>query len=156
MSSRLDLLIAHWTRRIVKPTQPFRPRGVSLVLSLLTIALGLGSRRFGDQLPGLIATYAGDALWAALVFWLLSVARPRARTIVLFAASATIAFLVEIRQLYHAPWLDALRRTTPGALVLGQGFLWSDLVSYLVGAGGAAVIDRWRTTRLVAEPAPDS
>jgi len=131
-----------------------RRRDVSLGLSLLTVALGLGSRRFGDHLPTFIATYAGDALWAALVFWLLSMVRPRARTIMLFAASVAIAFLVEISQLYQAEWLDAIRRTTPGALVLGQGFLWSDLVSYLVGAGVAAVIDRWRTTRLRADVAP--
>ena len=138
----------------MNPSHPFRRRDISLGLSLLTVALGLGSRRFGDQLPTFIATYAGDALWAALVFWLLSVVRPRALTIVLFAASAAIAFLVESSQLYHAPFLDAMRRTTPGALVLGQGFLWSDLVAYLVGAGVAAVIDRWRITRLRAAVAP--
>jgi hypothetical protein len=41
--------------------------------------------------------------------------------------------LVEISQLYHAPWIDSIRQTTPGGLVLGFGFLWTDLVCYSVG-----------------------
>ena len=34
---------------------------------------------------------------------------------------------VEESQLYHASWIDSIRGTTLGALVLGHGFLWSDL-----------------------------
>ena len=41
----------------------------------------------------------------------------------------------------HVPWLDALRATTLGALVLGQGFLWSDIVCYAVGVMLAAILD---------------
>ena len=44
-----------------------------------------------------------------------------------------LAFLVEISQLYHAPWIDAIRQTALGGLVLGFGFLWTDLVCYSVG-----------------------
>jgi hypothetical protein len=47
--------------------------------------------------------------------------------------SLGLAFLVEISQLYHAPWIDSIRQTTLGALVLGFGFLWTDLVCYSVG-----------------------
>jgi hypothetical protein len=47
--------------------------------------------------------------------------------------SLGLAFLVEISQLYHAPWIDSIRQTTLGALVLGFGFLWTDLVCYTVG-----------------------
>ena len=36
-------------------------------------------------------------------------------------------------QMVQAPWLDALRATLFGRLVLGQGFLWSDLVCYAAG-----------------------
>jgi len=46
-----------------------------------------------------------------------------------------------VSQLYHAPWLDAVRATRPGALALGQGFLWSDLACYAAGVGAAALID---------------
>jgi len=61
---------------------------------------------------------------------------------------ATLALGLATRQypsvfpgLYHAPWIDAARATRLGALDLGYGFLWSDLVCYLVGAVGAAILD---------------
>ncbi len=38
-------------------------------------------------------------------------------------------------QLYHAEWIDSIRATTLGGLVLGYGFLWSDLVAYTIGVG---------------------
>jgi hypothetical protein len=42
---------------------------------------------------------------------------------------------VEVSQLYHSPWIDAIRRTAVGGLLLGFGFVWSDLVCYAVGIG---------------------
>jgi hypothetical protein len=54
--------------------------------------------------------------------------------------SLVLAFAVEVSQLHHKPWIDGIRNTTLGGLVLGFGFLWSDLVCYTVGitAGGFA------------------
>ena len=40
-------------------------------LLLATIAAGLASRRFPALQPSFVARYAGDALWAAMVFWAL-------------------------------------------------------------------------------------
>ncbi len=40
---------------------------------------------------------------------------------------------VELSQLYHAPWIDSIRQTTLGGLILGFGFLWSDLACYALG-----------------------
>lgn len=98
--------------------------------------------------PDWMARYAGDALWATMVFWWLALLAPRARTWALGAAAFGIAVTVEISQLVHAPWLDALRATRVGALVLGQGFLWSDLACYAVGAGLAALLDHALRPRL--------
>ena len=47
--------------------------------------------------------------------------------------SILICFLIEFSQLYHAEWIDAIRQTRLGGLILGFGFLWSDLVSYAIG-----------------------
>jgi hypothetical protein len=112
-------------------------------LLVLTIALGLASRRFPMWQPVWMATYAGDVLWATMVYWWLALIAPRARTAVLASGSLAIAWGVEFSQLLHTPWLDSLRATTPGALVLGQGFLWSDLVCYTVGVVLAVAVDRW-------------
>jgi hypothetical protein len=102
---------------------------------------GLSSRRYAAALPSFIAQYAGDALWATLVFWLLGMWWRRVSAARLALAAIAIAFIVEGSQLYHAPWVDSIRATTIGALALGSGFLWSDLVCYVAGAAGAAVVD---------------
>jgi hypothetical protein len=118
-----------------------RSRFVIAALLLLTIALGLASRRYADALPQFVAAYAGDALWAAMVFWIAAFIRPRAKTRTLAAISLGLSFVVELSQLYHAPWIDAIRATRLGALALGHGFLWSDLLCYAAGVAAAALID---------------
>lgn len=111
-------------------------------LLAVTIALGLATRRFPAVFPSVLATYGGDALWAAMVYWLLAFLRPSASWRALAASALGIAIAVECSQLVHTPWLDAVRATRLGALVLGQGFLWSDLGAYCVGTGVAALLDR--------------
>ena len=50
------------------------------------------------------------------------------------AAIATgFSFVMELSQLYHSPWIDSLRQTRLGGLILGSDFLWIDLVRYSVG-----------------------
>ena len=66
---------------------------------------------------------------------------PRAGTRTLALAALAIAVADEISQLYHAPWIDAIRATRLGALVLGYGFLWSDLACYTAGVVVAACLD---------------
>ncbi|WP_428306843.1 DUF2809 domain-containing protein [Lacipirellula sp.] len=128
--------------RLVNEGHPApRSRSLNAVLLAATIALGLASRRYGDQLPPFIAAYAGDALWATMVYWLASIALPRARTTTLAAIAYGISFTVELSQLYHAPWIDSIRATRLGALALGHGFLWSDLLCYAVGVAAASLID---------------
>lgn len=115
-------------------------RMVYAAASILVIVLGLGSRRYQEHLPLFLAEYAGDTLWAWMVFLLVSmiaVGRPLGARA---AVAAGVALLVELSQLYHAPWIDAVRQTSIGGLALGFGFLWTDLVCYLVGiAMGCAI-----------------
>ena len=119
-----------------------RPRLVYAGFCLGTIALGLASRRFGTSLPDVVRLYAGDTVWAATAYFVAATVAPRARIAALAAGALLFAFAVEGSQLYHAPWIDGVRSTRPGALVLGHGFLWSDLVCYTVGVAVAALADR--------------
>lgn len=105
------------------------------------IALGLTSRQYGDRLPQFIADYAGDTLWAIMAFLGVGVLAPRWPTLRLAIAALAIAYSVELSQLYHAAWIDAIRHTRLGGLVLGYGFLWSDIACYTVGVMTATVIE---------------
>lgn len=120
---------------------PPRSRVVYAVVLVAIVAAGLASRRFGPFLPSFVATYAGDTLWASMVYVGLGLLFPRAGTRTLAVAALAFAVADEISQLYHAPWIDAIRGTRLGALVLGYGFLWSDLACYAAGVVMAACVD---------------
>ena len=63
------------------------------------------------------------------------------RSVAIAILGLVASFGVELSQTISAPWLDDLRATTLGALLLGRGFLWSDLAAYTVGAALALAID---------------
>jgi hypothetical protein len=131
--------------------RPARSRVVYGFALAVVIAAGLGSRGFGASLPRFVATYAGDTLYATMVVIGLAILATRWPTARLVGTALALSVAIEISQLYHAPWIDAIRRTTPGALGLGYGFLWSDLACYLAGVvlGGAldAALSRARAGR---------
>ena len=76
-----------------------------------------------------------------MVFWGFGLLAPRARTWRVAVAAVAFCFAIELLQLYQAPWIDAVRATTPGRLVLGQGFHAFDLVCYVIGAGIGAALE---------------
>lgn len=53
-----------------------------------------------------------------------------------------IACLVEFSQLWHTPWLEALRHTTLGALAIGGSFSWGDLGCYAAGIALGALLSK--------------
>jgi hypothetical protein len=101
----------------------------------VTIVLGIGSRRLKPFLPDFIVAYAGDTLWALALYLILGLILPRWTTGCLAALALLLSLLIEVSQLYHAPWMDSIRQTAVGGLILGFGFLWSDLVCYAAGVG---------------------
>lgn len=120
------------------------PSRVALALAL-TIAMGLASRRPGIGLPSFVVENAGDSLWTVAVYLSLGLAVPKARPAVLAALAFLISAFVEFSQLLEMGWLVVLRDTQLGGLLLGTGFLWIDLVRYLIGALCALAIEAsWR------------
>jgi hypothetical protein len=107
----------------------------------VTIGGGLASRRYSAYLPWWLAKNAGDALYATMVFWGIGFVAPRAATARVALAAVTCCFAIELSQLYRAPWIDAVRATTPGHLILGQGFHAFDLVCYVAGVALGASLE---------------
>ena len=121
----------------------FSHRLVYFSAVILVIILGLASRRFSAYLPVFVSENAGDMLWAIMVY--LGFRGLFLSKSLLFAAFVSFGFcyLIEFSQLYKTPWLNNLRHTVPGALVLGQGFLLVDLVRYTVGLLIIFWLDTW-------------
>lgn len=101
-----------------------------------------------------MAKYGADSLWALLVFLGIRFLMPRWSVWRAAGAATAFSFAIEFSQLYHAPWIDAMRRTTLGALVLGDVFNWPDFGSYIVGIACGVAIDGLYNTHARRNAAP--
>ncbi|MCT4617802.1 MAG: DUF2809 domain-containing protein [Marinisporobacter sp.] len=110
-----------------------RNRWIYSTLVILVIFSGLSLRAFPQYLPRWFVNYAPDTLWALMIFLLVGGMLNNKSTKAIGISSLLFCYFIEITQLYHTPWIDAIRETTIGGLILGFGFLWSDLVCYTVG-----------------------
>jgi glycopeptide antibiotics resistance protein len=91
-------------------------------------------------LPDFVSTYAGDTLWALMVFWVFCIFAPKSKTWKVSLTALLFSFAIEFSQFYHAAWIDSIRETRLGGLVLGFGFKFSDLICYSAGVLLAAII----------------
>ena len=128
------------TSNASQTAQRFSVRAIHLVLIVATIPLGLGSRARGLPVPGLARTYGGDVLSATCIFFGVRYVAHRRTLSRCAAIGFTICVLIELQQLYTGAWLVPLRNDTPLGILLGHGFLWSDIACYAVGTAiGAAI-----------------
>lgn len=134
------------------PISTSRLRCTYLGAAAGTILIGLAVARGGLPLSLAVRDKLGDALWAVMMFSLVSAAAPRAGLLRRAGVAVGICFAVELSQLYHAPSVDALRRTMLGHLVLGSGFDAGDLVAYAVGVFVAASVERIGRRRARGDP----
>ena len=125
-----------------------RNRILYLFFIICTVGIGLASR--ASFIPALIYPYLGDMLYAIMVFWIIGFLFPRMSPKKVALISLLACFLIEFSQLYQAEWINEIRRTRLGGLILGFGFLWSDLVSYaiggMIGLGLEYILDKKRRT----------
>ena len=115
-------------RGIILSEQMKRKLLVSLVGIIVLIPIGLYSRQV-SWLPDEV----GDALWAMMVFcfWRIILVKKGLPFVALI--SLIHSYLVEFSQLIRWPWLVSFRSTFIGHMMLGQGFLWIDLLAFLIG-----------------------
>jgi hypothetical protein len=128
-----------------------RARFIYLIIIVLVIALGLLSRK-----ASFIPLYVGDILWATMIFFIFRFLLIKENWKKVAVVSLLICFAVEASQLYQADWINSIRRTLPGRLVLGQGFLWTDLIAYTVGVAIGIAMDRLVFSKTVISLSPQN
>lgn len=118
-----------------------RNRPVFFILTLVIIPIGLFSRSGIIDRNSFLGTYSGDTLWATMVYLVFATcfAKSRIRTIAILSGIFSIS--IELSQLLKFDWLVTLRSYKLGGLILGYGFLWSDLLCYVMGIALGAGID---------------
>lgn len=110
------------------------------LLAVTSILAGLAVHRLAPASD--VRDIAGDAIWAFMMFWWVSVLVPTWSPDRRALGALAISWLVEFSQLSHAAWLEAARATRLGPLVLGTGFDPRDLASYTLG-----VVAAWQVAK---------
>jgi len=105
-----------------------RLRTIYFTLIAAVIILGLLSRRYS-----VVPLWVGDVLWATMIYFMLRFFYVNASIQKIAIISVVISYTIEFSQLYKAEWIDNLRHTFFGRMVLGETFLWGDLLSYTAG-----------------------
>lgn len=100
---------------------------------MCVVALGLASRKYPAMFPAELEKYPGDSLWALMVFAGYCTLLPASKTWKVAVLALGTSYIVEFSQLYQVPWINSIRATTFGHLVLGSTFYWLDLVAYTIG-----------------------
>jgi hypothetical protein len=129
-----------------------RIRVLTLPWLVALIPLGVATKFYTGPLRLWVANSLGGVLYE--VFWCLAVLAlmPRLRAPTIAGGVVVVTAILEIAQLWHPPWLQAIRATFLGAALLGTTFVWSDFAYYLLG--GAA--GWWAIALIRRESAPSS
>ncbi|MEZ4822376.1 MAG: DUF2809 domain-containing protein [Ignavibacteria bacterium] len=99
-----------------------RKRTLYLILIIDNAFPGLASRKFSYLLPSFIADYSGDTLWALMVLFLDSFYFIEYSVRVCGNFHIFLLFLLNSVSCIQAGWINAIRDTRIGGLVLGYGF----------------------------------
>ncbi len=108
----------------------------------VVIMLGLPQRIIPQYMPDFMVQYGGDALWALAIFLIFGMLFPKASTGKVALAAIILSWGIEFSELYQADWINAIRATRLGGLILGYTFLWVDLVSYTVGISIGVILEK--------------
>lgn len=91
--------------------------------------------------------FVGDVLYAVMVYLGCRSLLLNLQTLFRIILPLGFCFLIEFQQLANWSWLVLIRETTLGHYVLGQGFLWSDLLCYTLGVLVAFGLDFLGSTK---------
>ena len=100
-------------------------RAFYIIAIALLIVLGLSSRKVA-----FLPDETGDGLWAMALFCFLRLIFVNSKLKDIAIVTLVLSFL---SQLIRWEWLVAIRSTFIGHMLLGQGFVWWDLLAYSIG-----------------------
>jgi len=114
-------------------------RLIYLLILFIIISIGLYSKRMTGKITEIIDLK--DVVWAMMVYFLFRIVFINWSIKKVAAVGMLFSIVVEVSQLYHDDWIDKLRSTFLGGIILGSGFVWSDLSAYLCGVVFGITID---------------
>lgn len=97
--------------------------------------------RFDAPVRDVLRDRSGGAVYVLVWILAFAAAMPRVSVVRLTGSVLLATCGLEFLQLWHPPWLEEMRRTFAGRVILGTTFDWLDLPPYALGAalGGCIV-----------------
>jgi len=88
-----------------------------------------------------IPLFIGDILWGLMVYFVVRflLIKQSIKSVVII--SLLFCYVIEFSQLYQAPWINNIRHTIIGGLILGETFLWGDILCYTIGIGIGVLVN---------------
>jgi glycopeptide antibiotics resistance protein len=111
--------------------------------------------RFEDVWPNWARVSGGDVLVMIPLYVAIALFRPRRASWLVAGIAFALASAVEFSQLYHAPAIDAFRRTFVGRMTIGSTFVPGDFACYFFGTVGAFAFDTLVARRFHRRPTSD-
>ena len=123
-----------------------RTRALAALIIICVIPLGLIARSYRADadwltLQGFLATYLGDTLWPVMFYFMGRFVFPKASVETLMAATLGITLTLEFGQLWKPATLQWLRQQPVIGFILGNHFIWSDVICCSVGTVIAVCAD---------------
>jgi len=113
---------------------------IYLLLFIFCTWLALATRHHRQYFHPIVVKYGGDIIWAGMFVFLLRIFFTKIALWKLAVFNYILGVADECSQLITTPWFVAIRQTKLGKLMLGVGFVWSDLVCYAIGTLLAFII----------------
>ncbi|MBD1842944.1 DUF2809 domain-containing protein [Cyanobacteria bacterium FACHB-63] len=108
-------------------------RFVLLLTIALIIPLGYFVR-FSPLFSDWFSDVFGSIAYQIFFITLIQFSFPKTSIVKTAISVFIFACTIEFLQLWQAPFLQAIRATLPGRLILGNTFLWSDFPPYAIGS----------------------
>ncbi len=108
-------------------------RMILIVSIIIILPLGYWVR-FHSPAPEWINDLLGSVAYQIFLMMLVAVFLPKTAPVWLAIWVCLFSCAIEFLQLWQPPFLQAIRATLPGRLILGNTFSWSDFPSYFIGS----------------------
>jgi hypothetical protein len=124
-----------------------RSRLTYFIFIVTTILLGLLSRHING-----VPLFIGDILWGLMVYFIVGFLFINKSIRWVSIVSLLFCYGIEFSQLYQAPWINNIRHTVIGGLVLGETFAWTDMLCYAIGVNVGGLINEMLDKRRANRP----
>ena len=100
---------------------------------IIAIILTIMIENHKNVLPLSIGNYLGNVLKALIIYLFIAFIFKKISAINISVISMLICSCFSISNLCEIPWVDNIKNTSIGLFILGNSFVYTDLICYLVG-----------------------